>query len=58
MNLLEVKNTKSKMNNTLDQMNDRLVFSEEKINEREDSNWNYQAWNIGNNFLKEVRITM
>lgn len=37
MNLLEVKNTKSKMNNTLDQMNDRLVFSEEKINEREDS---------------------
>lgn len=38
MNLLEVKNTKSKMNNTLDQMNDRLVFSEEKINEREDSN--------------------
>lgn len=57
MNLLDGKNAKSKMKNTLRGINNRLVLSEENVSELEDSNWNYQKWNIDdkNNF-KIVRV--
>lgn len=57
MNLLDGENAKSKMKNTLRGINSRLVLSEENVSELEDSNWNYQKWNIDdkNNF-KIVRV--
>ena len=38
MNLLDGKNTKSKMKNMLSGINSRLVLSEENVSELEDSN--------------------
>lgn len=38
MNLLDGKNAKSKMKNTLRGINNRLVLSEENVSELEDSN--------------------